>query len=265
MAKDDELDIDDLDDEEGDGKKNKKMMTAIIAVFIVIIWIAIFCLLVKLDVGGFGSNVLYKPLHNIPVINKILPSVADDDMDSNSGQTYSTLEEAVKRINELEDEIAIYQKNADDNAEKISSLTADIKRLQVYENNQVLYEKLKKKFDEEVVYTDNAPDIEEYRSWYEEMDPDNAAEIYRQVVEQITASQEIQELADYYSKVKADAAASVFAEMTGDMEKVAKILKCMKADIAGAILAAMDPTYAAKITLLMYPTTEDNRTPEYPR
>lgn len=48
-------DNDDLETEEG-GKKKGKGTTAIIAAFIVVIWIAIFALLVKLDVGGFGSS-----------------------------------------------------------------------------------------------------------------------------------------------------------------------------------------------------------------
>ena len=31
----------------------------IITLFIIFIWIAILCILVKLDIGGFGSNVMY--------------------------------------------------------------------------------------------------------------------------------------------------------------------------------------------------------------
>ena len=68
MAKNQNEDIDlvndmDLDDEEEkDGKKNGKMMTSIVALFIVLIWVAIFALLIKLDVGGFGSSVMYPVL-----------------------------------------------------------------------------------------------------------------------------------------------------------------------------------------------------------
>ena len=40
---------------------------------IVLIWIAILCLVVKLDLGGFGSNVLTPVLKDVPVINMILP------------------------------------------------------------------------------------------------------------------------------------------------------------------------------------------------
>ena len=51
-----------------------------------------------------------------------------------------------------------------------------------------------------------------------------------------------------------EAAAAVLEEMTGDFEKVSKILMAMKPQQAGNILAAMDSTIAAKLTLLIYPT-----------
>lgn len=246
------VDNDDLDDENG-GKKKSRLMTSLIAVSIVVIWIAIFALLIKLDVGGFGSTVLYPVLKDVPVLNKILPEVSDETLSSNSGETYSTLQEAINRINELENEVALYKKNSDANAETISNLTAEVSRLKTYEENQTYFETLKKKFDREVVYTDNAPDINEYKSWYEEMDPDNAAEIYRQVLEQLAMDEVIEDLAKYYASMKPANAAAIFEEMTGDTEKVARILTCMKADQAGSILAAMNPTYAAKLTELIYP------------
>lgn len=256
MAKKDE-DIfmnDDLNDDR-DTRKGGKMVTSLIAVFIVLIWIAIFALLIKLDVGGFGSSVLYPILKDVPVLNLILPD-NDGSASSNVGDTYETLQEAIERINELENELAIYKQNADDNAETISTLTAEVSRLQVYEDNQAYFEEIKKKFDEEVVYTENAPDIIEYKAWYEEIYPENADLIYRQVSEQLAMDAVVQSLADSYADMKPANAAAIFEEMTGDLEKVANILSCMKEDEAGEILAAMDSTLAAKLTLLIYPVEE---------
>lgn len=247
------LEEDDLEDEK-EGKKGGKAMSSLIAIFIVVIWIAIFALLIKLDVGGFGSSVMYPVLKDVPVINKILPNVQGEEQISQSGNSYATIRDAVDRINELENQIAIYRQNADDNAEQISSLTAEVNRLHSYEKNQIYFEQLKKKFDEEVVFSDNAPDIEEYRAWYEALDPDNAAELYRQVLEQQKMSQVIQDLADRFGAMKPAEAAAIFEEMTGDLEKVANILMCMKRDTSSAILGAMDSTLAAKLTLLIYPT-----------
>ena len=256
MAKKDE-DIfmnDDLNDDR-DTRKGGKMVTSLIAVFIVLIWIAIFALLIKLDVGGFGSSVLYPILKDVPVLNLILPD-NDGSASSNVGDTYETLQEAIERINELENELAIYKQNADDNAETISTLTAEVSRLQVYEDNQAYFEEIKKKFDEEVVYTENAPDIIEFKAWYEEIYPENADLLYRQVSEQLAMDAVVQSLADSYADMKPANAAAIFEEMTGDLEKVANILSCMKEDEAGEILAAMDSTLAAKLTLLIYPVEE---------
>lgn len=250
------FDDEDLEVEGKEGNKKGKTIGALIAVFIVVVWIAIFALLIKLDVGGFGSNVLAPILSDVPVINKILPASAEGELISDNGVTYKTLQEAIDRINELENEVEIYSNNANENAETISNLTAEISRLQEYEDNQTAFEALRKQFDEEVVYTKNAPDIDNYRTWYEQMYPENAEEIFRQVTEQLEVEAVIQNLANYYSSMDASSAASIFEEMTGDLEKVAQILTCMKNDQAGEILAQMDTTLAAQLTLLIYPVTE---------
>ena len=61
---------------------------ALVTIVIVIIWLAILCLLIKLDVGGFGSGVLAPVLKDVPVINKILPEdavVTTDDEEAYGG------------------------------------------------------------------------------------------------------------------------------------------------------------------------------------
>lgn len=252
MAKNNELMDEEYDDDDEGGKKGGKM-TAIIALLIVLVWVVIFALLIKLDVGGFGSTVMYPILKDVPLINKILPAGAKEEILTNSGEAFTSLQQAVDRINEIESKLKTYEGNANDNAITISTLRAEVERLKTFEENQKNYLQLKKKFDQEVVYTANAPDIKEYREWYEEIDPDNAAEIYRQVVEQMALDAVIEDLAKTYSSMKPASAARIFEEMTGDMEKIARILSCMKTSESGAILAAMDSTLAAKLTLLIYP------------
>ena len=46
----------------------------VVTVFIIAIWLGILGLLIKMDVGGFGSNVLTPILKDVPLVNKILPS-----------------------------------------------------------------------------------------------------------------------------------------------------------------------------------------------
>ena len=113
--------------------------------------------------------------------------------------------------------------------------------------------KQKEEFDREVVFTDNAPDIEEYKKWYEQISPDNAAQIYKEVCEKIQYSQKIQDWATTYAAMDAADAAAIMQEMTGDTDIVSKILLCMKAKQRAAILAEMDPVYAGKLTKIMFP------------
>ena len=74
MAKKDK--IQDLDKEERGG--SGKFLTVLIVFLIVLIWLAILALLIKFDVGGLGSEVLRPVLKDIPVINRILPDVSEE-------------------------------------------------------------------------------------------------------------------------------------------------------------------------------------------
>ena len=251
--------LDDLLDEQEEEKKSNKLVIILVTVLIILIWLAIFVLLVKLDVGGFGSKVLRPVLKDVPVINKILPDASNEEIGMDSKYPYTTLSEAIARIEELENENLALNEAAATDAETIASLTSEVARLTPFETYQKNYEELKRQFDEQVVfgndYTGNyAADPETYKTSYESIDPENAAAIYQQVLEKQASSQIITDLAATYSKMKAAQAASILEEMTGDEEKVASILASMSVAKAADILQNMTSIYAAKITLLMYPS-----------
>ena len=112
---------------------------------------------------------------------------------------------------------------------------------------------MKKRFDNEVVYTDNAPDINEYKKYYESIDPQNAENLYKQVVEQQEKDDDMSDYVKAYSQMKPKQAAAIFDTMTDNLELVAKILSAMKADARGDILGNMKTDTAAKVTKLMEP------------
>ena len=251
--------LDDLLDGQEEEKKSNKLVIILVTILIVLIWLAIFVLLVKLDVGGFGSKVLYPVLKDVPVINKILPNASDEQIGIDSKYPYTTLSEAIARIEELENENLRLNEATAVNAQTIADLTSEVARLSPFEAYQKNYEVLKRQFDEQIVfgneYTGNyAADPDTYIEWYEKMDPENAAAIYQMAIEKRASSQVIVDLSKTYSKMKAAQAASILEEMTGDEEKVASILANMSQANAAAILQNMNSTYAAKITLLMYPS-----------
>ncbi len=237
------------EDEEAGG-----VSVVLVTIVIVIIWLAILCLLIKLDVGGFGSGVLAPVLKDVPVINKILPAdsvVTTDDGEAYGG--YTSLREAVDYITELELELEIAQNANNTDSEELEELRAEIDRLQTFEDAQVEFERIKTEFYEEVVYAENGPGPEEYQKYYESMDPATAEYLYKQVVEQAEADKEIQDYAQAYSEMKPAAAAAIFESMTDDLDLAAKILYEMSAEDRGAVLGAMDPEIAARLTKIMDP------------
>ena len=224
---------------------------------IVVVWIAIICALIKLDVGGFGSGVLAPVLKNVPVVNLILPdstttsNVEDGEDVDVSG--YKSLKEAVKEIQKLQTELQTVEANSASKDEQISALQEEVKRLQTFEDKQVEFERIKNEFYNEVVYADNGPGADEYIKYYESMDPATAEALYKQVVNEEITSKEIELYAQAYSEMKPKQAAAIFESMTDNLELAAKILWQMEPDARGKILGVMNSEVAARLTKIMEP------------
>lgn len=236
-------------DEEGGG-----ISVFLVTLVIIIIWVAILCLLIKLDVGGFGSSVLAPVLKDVPVINKILPKeamISTDDSESYGG--YTSLRDAVEYIKELELQIEQLQSASNVDSEELLALRAEVERLQTFEDSQVEFERIKNEFYEEVVFAENGPGAEEYQKYYELIDPTTAEYLYRQVVEQAQVNQAMQDYAQAYSEMEPEEAAAIFEEMTDSLELVGRILGQMSADSRGKILGVMDPEVASRVTKVMDP------------
>ncbi len=248
---------DELDDEiEGSGAP-----VLLVTLIIVSLWIAILALLVKLDVGGFGSGVLAPVLKNVPVINKILPTekmpssssdAPSSDYDEVYGR-YGSIQEAVDQIRTLELELELAQSSQQSDSKKVEEMEAEIERLRTFENNQIAFEKIKNQFYNEVVYADKGPGADEYIKYYESMDPTTAQEIYREVITKKAVDSKVKEYATAYSEMKPKEAAKIFEAMQDDLQLAAKILWEMDVTSRGKILGAMDAEVAARITKIMEP------------
>lgn len=240
----------DLDDDSEGGSVSVFFVTLVI----VVIWLAILALLIKLDVGGFGSGVLAPIFKNVPVINKILPDDTVTETEDEAGYGgYSSLKEAVDYINLLEKELEQTQSSDLSQSEQIAELKAEILRLKEFEDKQVEFQRIKNEFYEEVIYAEQGPGAEEYVKYYEEMDPATAEELYKQVIMQMEEDSKIQDYAQAYAEMKPKEAAEIFNTMTNDLDLVARILGQMTAEDRGNVLAQMEPDVAAKITKIMDP------------
>lgn len=231
-----------------------KLVVALATIVIIAIWLGILALLVRLDVGGFGSTVLYPILKDVKYVNRILPEVKPEEgEDANPDYPYKTMEEAVARIQQLEKSLAKAKKKNSNDSATIEDLQAQIRRLKKYQQNEAAFEEEKQAFYEEVVFADEAPDISEYQKYYEMIDPDNAEILYKEVIEQQQYDDNLDEYVATYSSMKPAAAAALFDTMTDNLKLVARILDNMGSEDRANILAAMNPETAAKLTEMLEP------------
>ena len=244
------------EDELSEDEESNGLVTFGATLLIVVLWLAVICVIIKLDVGGFGSTVLTPLLKDVPVINRILPgfSMTETNRPEDYGG-YTNLKDAVAQIKALELELERLQLSNSAKDEELNSLKAEVVRLREFEEKQMDFQRIRTEFFEDVVYADKGPGAEEYRKYYEAMDPNTAEYIYKQVITQLQETKEIQEYASTYSQMKPKQAAGIFEKMTGDsdLRLVARILNAMNAESRGAILGVMDPEIAARLTKIMNP------------
>ena len=242
---------DEFEEESGGGKAADVFVT----LKIMVIWIAILAVLIHFDVGGFGSTVMQPILKDVPYVNKILPKTEEEETKTkeDSKYPYKTVDEAVAYIKELEKELADAKESNSENDAYVADLEAQAAQWKEYKDNEQKFEEEKAKFYKEVVFSDQAPDINEYKKYYESIDPQNAENLYKQVVEQQEKDDDMSDYVKAYSQMKPKQAAAIFDTMTDNLELVAKILSAMKADARGDILGNMKTDTAAKVTKLMEP------------
>ena len=205
----------DMDEETTTGGK---IAVFFVTLIIILIWLAIIVLLIKWDVGGFGSTVLAPVLKDVPYVNRILPESETAELSTeDAAYNYATMEEAVNQIKFLEMQLAEAQNTTNANAEYIAQLESQAAELAQYKQDEANFEAEKQKFYQEVVFSDSAPDLEEYKAYYESIDPANAEIIYRQVVEQTAVDDKMQDYVTTYSSMKPKEAAAIFDTMTADL------------------------------------------------
>ncbi len=244
-------------------KKDSSAKNAFLTLVIVIIAIVALLIAIRIDIGGFGSKVLRPLLEDVPVISAILPEKTDEEVRQESG--YKSLAQAVTRIQQLEEEVgALKAANAsnasseaafsDEDKAKIKELEKKIEKLKVYEKNQKSFESTKEDFYKQVVYNDNV-NVDDYIKWYESMDADTAAKLYKEAVQTEVATKEQKELANSYAAMKPEKAAKILETMTADLDIVVNVLNEMSPEQRGKIMGEMSAAYAAKVTKKMSATS----------
>jgi len=239
-----------------DNEEAGRVGSAFMTLLIVMIWLGVIIILIKLDIGGVGSNVLRPVLKDVPILKEILPDVTDDELLSQGVYPFTNIAEAITTYELMQAELLQCKDTIKSQETTIEEQAKEIERLKYFEDDQLRYEQLWKEFHDKVVYTDNAPGLEEYIAWYETIDPTYAEFLYRQAIDQLAFTKDLADYVDAYSRMKPARAAEIMLEMTGNLDTVATILDGMKpaarADILGE-MAKLDPILTAKITVLMEP------------
>ncbi len=229
----------------------KIQMVVIIALVAILILFGIFVALLKFDVGSLGTEVIGPKIQNIPGATFILPSMPETTENSLSEEGYQSLEEVVEILKVTENLLKEKEEEAETLIEQINQLQNENARLQTFEDRYLQFDEEKAEFDRFIV---EQFDSESYPTWYETMNPDNAARIYEEVVREEANSEELEKLITTYDEMKPANAAAILSEMsTTRLEMVATIIKNLDAQQAGKILAAMDTSVAARITTYLYP------------
>lgn len=257
-----------IDKKDENLEKDKVSVGGKIALFfillaILIIWLGIIALLIKSDVGRFGSTVLYPKWKDIPVLNLVLPEVSPVVEDE---YAFDSIDDAVRMIQQLEQQIAQLKVSESTNLETIDALQAQVEELSKYKQEQENFETIRDKFYEDVLYyTTDEYDLysqkstvvlEAYRQYFEEIEPAKAEELYKQTVTQLENADQMDDYVNRYSNMKPKNAAAIFDEMCGTpdgLQTVADILNHMAVQSAADILAAMDTKNAANVTFLLKP------------
>ena len=167
-------------------KKEKKEGVGFAGVLIVILiittWLSVMALMIKLDVGGFGSGALRPILKDVPVLNKILPDATDEETAKESDYPYTNLADALEQIRKLD--AALGSKEAEIGAlnDKVAELEKEVARLKTFEQQQEEFER---------VISENKAIIDEYRKVVKSLEEQN--EMYDSLIASLHTNQEIAE------------------------------------------------------------------------
>ncbi len=237
---------------QNDGSASKGV-GVLIVVLIVITWLSVMALLIKCDVGGFGSEVLRPVFKDVPVIRAILPDASDEEVAKESDYPYDNLADALAQIEVLDAANASKDAEIASLNDRVAEQDAEIARLSASLEEQEAFEQKKNEFYDEIVYGESAPDADTYIEWYNELDAEHAEEVYREIISANQADQEILDLAAAYESMDAKDAAEILQSMNTDMDTVALIMNNMSTEAQGEILAEMEPAFAASVTKKLLP------------
>lgn len=249
-------------EKQGDKTKRNGIVFGLLAVLtaiaiIVIVFGGAFFILIRNNVNGLADK-YRKQIQPVPVLNMVLPKVQDPEdpkllSDEEIREKYAELmkhrDELAGRVKESDKKIAELQKYKEDSEklmEESESLKKALQEQQVkLDDKEKKLQEDKQKLDEMVAKNDKAG----FKEFFEKIDSETAARLYSEILTEQKADEDTKKFAKIYEEMDAGAAAKIFEEM-GDarLDLVVDALKSMNRENSAEILAAMNSSYAAKVT-----------------
>lgn len=235
-------------------EKGSVFLSGLLILLIILILLGGFAMFVKFDVAKIGSKVMTPILEDVPVLKYILPDPIDVE-EKEVNYPYKTMAEAIEEISKLKRKNDKLKKENDDIQDKVDRLKKENKKLLELEKKMDEFEKQKAEYERDVVFSKEAPEISEYQKYYEQINPERAEELYKQVLVQISAEEEAKELANTYAKMDPGAAAAALEKLENNLGLVCDVLLSMTEKNRAAIMDEMSADFAAKVTKKIYETT----------
>ncbi len=225
--------------------KGKKIISIVLkALILLIVLFIISFVIVKNNLFGLKNSPLRNVLMNVPYINQLL---IDEEIEEGKGR-----EELLLENNEYEIKIQSLQEQLQTSLTKVDNLQLEIDRLSQLEEDYLSFIEEKEAFDLEVASGDKV----NYANYYSSIYPENAEDIYRQIVSDIKTDEEAKRYISRFESLNASSCAKILEELVfTDLDLVVNIIDGMAVDKSAEVLEKMDSTNSSTILKRLTPNS----------
>jgi flagellar motility protein MotE (MotC chaperone) len=242
-------------------KKRSKTFTIFMVILDIIIitaaFGAVFYFIFHNNIGGVTEK-YYSTVKAIPLLNLALPEPPDPLNPKYMTQSEirgkyiefknesEMLKEQLAQSNARADELKFYKDEYDRLTQEASKKLQDLdNREAAVEEKEKRLEELQKKLDELIA----SGDTEAFREYFESVDPENAAALYKEIIEKYQIDENVKKFAQVYAEMDEASAAAIFEQMgNSELEMIAETLQAMNRKDASEIIESMSPGFAARVT-----------------
>ncbi len=224
----------------GKGKKIIGLFIKFIILLAILFGISFF--LVSNGIFGLDNSPLKDVLMNVPYVNQFLSS--------GEVEQGKTREELLIENDDYENKIQLLEDQLQTSLTKNEDLQLEIERLSQLESDYLNFREEKDAFDLEVASGEKV----NYANYYSSIYPENADDIYRQIISDIETDEEVKRYISRFEALDSGSSAAILEELVfTDLDLVVNIIDGMAVDKSAEVLEKMDSTNASTILKRLTP------------